>query len=708
MAVIGKIRKQSTFLLIAIGGAMVLFVLGDLLTGNSIFFSGPDTEVGVINGTKITYAEFEQRVQRALQMQFPSASPNDQQRSQVREQVWTDLIREYAYQPEFSALGIGASDNELFDVIKNDPSNPLIRQYFSNPQTGQVYDQFRSPNGQINTQAIINYFKQVLAVDPSQNPEAAGAKMSYLLFKKSLRESVVDQKFATLIQKGLYVPKSQVAILQSEKGKEVSFKFAVKYYASMIDSAYEPSESEMKAYYGAHKTDAQFQQTETVRSLDYVVFNVSPTAKDIESAENELVALKEDFKAAPDDTLFVNETSDTPFNFKWITAGQLPQAFDTIVMTAQAGEVVGPFRNGNKYELYKINTTKVGPDSAQARHILIQPTDADTTIAKALADSLLNEVNGGADFAELAQEFSVDPGSAANGGDLGWFTEGRMVKPFNDACFEGKVGDIKLVRSQFGYHVIEVTELTKPVEKVYAAIVDNNIEPLEETYQNMYNTASKFQIENKSGGTTYEEAAQDLGLMQAPALRAADRTMMGLDNSRQIVRWAYESELGDVSQVFDLGDQYVVARLNEVKEEGTLSFDQAKDLIRTEVIKEKKAEEIMADISGMNNLSDVAKKLGTPVQDVATLQFDAFSVPGVGVEPKLIGKVFTLDAGQMSVPIAGNSGVFVVQVSDYKELPSDGTEKLQLERNYQSRASFEAQNALRENASIEDKRASFY
>lgn len=710
MAVIGKIRKQSTFLLIAIGGAMVLFLLGELLTGSSIFFNGPDTEVGVINGSKISYQEFELRLQQALRIQGANGALNDQQRAQVREQVWNDLVREYALKPEFQALGVGVSDDELFDIIQNDPNNSMIRQYFSNPQTGQVYEQFRSANGQLNTQAVVDYFKVILTTDVNDNPDVASAKLNYQLFKKSLRESVENEKYASLIEKGLYVPQSQVAILEQEKGKQVSFKYAVKYFASMIDSAYEPSESEMKSYYNAHKTDAQFKQTETVRSLDYIVFNVSPTANDIQSAKQELVSLKEDFAASTDDTLFVNESSDTPFNFRWITAGSLPAAIDTVVFNASKGEVVGPFRSGNKYELYKVEIAKVAPDSAKARHILIQPNaaDADSSIAKATADSLLKEIKGGADFAELATTFSVDPGSASNGGDLGWFTEGRMVKPFNDACFEGKEGDITIVQTQFGFHIIEVTELTDPIQKVYVGIIDNNIEPLEETYQAEYNKASTFQIENKDGGEGYEEATQAFGLMQAPTIRQADQTMMGLENSRQIVRWAYEADLGDVSTVFDLGDQYVVARVNQIKQEGTLAFDQAKDIVRAEVIKEKKADKIMADINGMNNLTEVASKLGSPVQSVSSLLFDAYSISGIGVEPTLIGKVFSVEAGKMSVPIKGNTGVFVVEVENYKDLPADGTAKLQLERGYQSRASFEALNAVRENASIEDKRATFY
>ena len=709
MAVIGKIRKQSTFLLIAIGGAMVLFVLGDLLTGNSVFLTGPDTEVGEINGTKISYAEYEQRLQQALAMQFPTTAPTEQQREQVREQVWADFVRDYAMQPEFNALGIGVSDNEMFDVIKNDPSNPMLRQYFTNPQTGQVYEQFRNQMGMLDADAVINYFKQVLTLDPSSDANAAGARMSYILFKKSLRESLEDEKYNTMLQKGLYVPAIQVEMLEQEKAKQVSFSYALKYYSSLPDSTFEPSESEMKAYYNAHKNDPRFDQEEPSRSLDYVVFNVGATPEDVAQTEAELNEVKDAFINSVDDTLFVNETGDTPFNFRWVKAGDLPASVDSLVMTGEKNAVFGPVKTGNKFALYKIKESKVAPDSAKARHILIQVNGADTSAARGTIDSLKAAIQGGADFAELAQTYSADPGSASNGGDLGWFTEGQMVKPFNDAAFEGKAGDMKIVLTQFGYHLIEVQEQTAPVQKVYVAIVDNVVEPSEATYQAVYGKASTFRTENKDGGEAYENAADEFGLMQAPGVRAADRTLMGLENSRQIVRWAFEAELGEVSTVFDLGDQYVVARLVEVREKGLLPFEQVKDIVRTEVLKEKKAEQIMKDLAGVSSLEEAASAMGgMAIQQVPALTFDAFSIPGIGSEPELIGKIFTVEAGKMSVPLAGDNGVYVVQVNNYVDVPADGTARTQLERNYASRVAFEASQAVREKAGIEDKRASFY
>lgn len=708
MAVIGKIRKQSTFLLIAIGGALMLFVLNDLLTGNSSILNNGQPEIGEINGTKVTAAEFEQRLQYATSMQFPNGAVSEQDKNRLREQVWAELIREYVYVPQYEALGIGVSDDELFDIIKNDPNNSFVRQYFTNPQTGQLFEPFQSPTGGVNGQAVMNYFKQVLTSDPNQDEQAASARVSYEMFKKNLRETLEDDKYNTLVSKGLYVPSTQVAILDAEKSKKVTFNYALQYYNSLSDDEFEPSESEMKSYYNEHKSEAVYQQSEDVRSLDYIVVNVDITPEDVARTREELESLKTGFETSKDDTLYISESGDTPFNFKWVTKGQLPVQFDSLVMNAEVGTVLGPFQNANQFELYKVKAKKVAPDSVKASHILVPVDPEDTTAARTLIDSLKTAVEGGADFATLAGEFSQDPGSAANGGDLGWFMEGQMVKPFNDAAFNGKEGDITIVKTQFGLHLIKVVEQTDAEEKVFVGIVNNIIEPGDATYQDAYNKASTFQIENKNGGESYEQAADAFGLMQAPSLRESDETMLGIENSRQIIKWAYEAEQGEVSTVFDLGDKFIVARVTDVINEGTMSFDQVKDQIKVRTMNKKKADHIISNIQGANSLADAASIMDAQIQMVSDVSFDQYSIPGVGSEPELVGKLFTLDQGKMSVPVAGNNGVFVVQVEKINEISPDGMAKATQERNYASRVAFEAKKALRESAEIDDNRASYY
>ena len=695
-------------MLIAIGGAMVLFILGDLLTGNSVFFGRGETQIGDINGNKVTAAEFEQRLQNALATQFPNGAASEEDKSRLREQVWAELIRDYVYTPQYEALGIGVSDDELFDIIKNDPNNAFIRQYFTNPQTGQLFEPFQSPTGGINGQAIMTYFKQVLTADPSQNEQAVSARLSYEMFKKNFRETLEDDKYNTLISKGLYVPNSQVNILNAEKSKKYTFNYALQYYNSLPDEDFAPSESEMKTYYNEHKHEAVYQQTEDARSIDYVVVNVEITSEDVNRTREELASMKTGFETSKDDTLYISESGDTPFNFKWLTEGQLPAQYDSLVMNAAIGTVVGPIQNGNQFELYKIKAKKVAPDSVKASHILISVNPEDTLAARNLVDSLKAALSSGAEFADLAREFSEDPGSATKGGDLGWFLEGQMVKPFNDAAFNGKAGDLTIVKTQYGLHLIKVEEQTAPEEKVFVGIVNNVIEAGEATYQNAYNKASTFQIENQNGGESYEKAADEFGLMQAPSIRKTDQTVLGIENSRQIIKWAFEAEQGEVSQVFDLGDQYIVARVTDVLNEGTMTFEQVKDQIEVRARNEKKANHIKSNVEGSQSLGDAASKMDAQIQMVSDVSFNQYSIPGVGSEPELVGVIASLEPGKLSVPIQGNNGVFVVQVEKASDVQPDGTARAVQERNYASRVSFEAKKALRENADIVDNRASFY
>lgn len=718
MAIISKIRKQSTILLIAIGGAMVLFVLGDLLSSNTLFMLSSQNELGEINGTKIEYKDFEIRYQKAAQMQFREKAPDASQQVQLREQVWAELIRENVYAEQFSKLGLKVSDEEVFNVIKNEPFNPIVRSYFTNPQTGQVFEQFANPDGSLNTTAITGYFQQVLNADPNEDPNVMNARLSYQMFKSGLFESITDSKYFNLLAKGMYISGEDLQTEINNTAKIASISFVSKLYSAEGDESFQPTEDELLKYYNQHKNEAQFKQTEDLVSLEYVSFEINPTAEDERQLFEELRGLIEEFKISNDDTVFISENGDRPFNFMWTSGGDFPENVDSALLNAEISSIIGPVRNENEFQLIKITDSKMGSDSVRARHILLSIENGDTAATLAKVDSLKQVILKNKNFEEMASLFSVDQGSAANGGDLDWFTEGRMVPQFNDACFNGKAGDMPIVTTQFGVHLIEIQEKTPEKRKVNLAIVSRLIEPSEETYQSIYNTASSFQI-NSREGDKFAENANEYGLMQAPSVRKEDQTVMGMKNSREIVRWAFKAKPGEVSQVYDLGESYVVARLVEVRVKGILPLDMVKEQVTNAVINKKKAEKFKSEMEGVTDLNALAQKTGTTVQNANNINFSGFSIPSIGTEPELQGIIFSLQAGQTSKPIEGKRGVYVVRVENFSEQAADAFEiREQLVRNRDSKigSSFpgmgssptEAYKTLREMADIQDNRASFY
>lgn len=704
MAVIGKIRKQSTILLIAIGGAMVLFVLGDLFTSGSTFFAGPNDEVGEIDGKKVSIKEFEMRMAQAVQNRF-GGNVDEETRVQLRDQIWDEIVRENVVAPQMEELGLSVSDQELFYVIQNDPQNPILRSYFSNPETGGLYQQFSNPDGTINSDRVIAYFQNVLNGDPSQDENVLQAQQSFQVLKRNLRSSILDEKYASLLGKSIYATSLEIEKKSEESSKSMSISYAAKYFNEMDDSKYEPTESEMKSYYSEHKNEARFKQEEPLRSLQYVTFEVLPTPDDTNRLRTELQEVKKAFQYAEDDTLFVNENSDTPFNLRWTTGENLPMGMNSLVMNASKDSIFGPYRNEDKFELLKVKDFKQAPDSVKASHILLSAEKVDTATARQRLDSLREVIRENDNFAQLASQYSMD-GSRTKGGDLGWFAEGQMVPAFSNACFEGEVGDMPIISSQYGMHLIKITDQTDDVKKALVAIVDNMIEPGERTFQDVYAEASSFAI-NNDNADNFIENGEKYGMTKAPSLRPNDRTLMGIEGSREVVQWAYGAEVGDVSEVFDLQDQYLVALLSEVREEGVLPFDLAKEEVRASVLNQKKADAAKEMVGSEQNLESVSQKWDGIVQQSEPFTFADFTISGIGVEPKVQGTAYTLEPKSVSKPIDGQRAVYVIRLDNTQKVPSSVT-RSSIEQRYSRRAGVSAKDAIKENAQIEDNRAQFY
>ena len=329
-------------------------------------------------------------------------------------------------------------------------------------------------------------------------------------------------------------------------------------------------------------------------------------------------------------------------------------------------------------------------------------------------------IENGSNFATLATQYSTDQGSAISGGDLGWFKRGQMVKPFEEAAFKNAKNEVAVVISQFGIHIVQTTKRGVETKQVQIAYLVRNVEPSTRTEQNTYAKASKFAGENATSEEFDAAVAEQKLSKRVASVRETDRQIVGLENARALIRAAYKAEEGDViissqeSPIFELGDNFVIAILSEVTEEGVATFNDVKARVELSVIKEKKAEYLVEKantaLAGKTDLAAIATELGSTVKNAANIDFNTYSIPGLGLEPVVIGTITSLDVDQISKPVAGNNGVYIVKVTSVNQ-GTEGdvvNEQVRLAQSLSFRANSQAFEAHRSSVEIVDKRTNFY
>lgn len=700
MSIITKIRNRAGLLVAMIGLAILSFLMMDVFSGNGIFSNRPTNVAGEIDGTEIGIQQFENRVQEAIE----NYKANTQQDkideatiAMLRDQVWNELVREQLVQQEYAAIGLGVGIDELFDMVQGTNIHPSVRQAFSNPQTGQF-----------DRSQVVSFIRNL-----DQQPEDMQKRWSG--FEKYIKQERETQKYNMLLAKGLYVPTANAQRSIKRSSTAYEGRFILLDYALVADSSVSISDADLKAYY--KKNSADYEQKEATRAIEFVAFDVQPSADDSSNARKLLEELAADFAATENDSLFVSLQSDLPYNDSWTREDALMNEYEKQLFSAETGTTTEIFIDGNYYKMMKLVARSSRPDSVRARHILVPVENGDEISAKAKADSLKQLIDGGADFAALAKANSTDAGSAEKGGDLGFFAEGMMVKPFNDACFNGNKGDVVLVQSQFGFHIINITDKKGMRTAVKLATIANEIQPSTETYRDVFAKANKFQGENRTA-EAFNSAIEEAGLVKRTAenIKIGDRSLPGFTNAREIVRWVYKAEVGDVSNTFELDDRYVVAVLTKASEKGVRPFEEVKSEIEVAVRRDKKAEKLLADAragveKAKGDIEAAARNLNNVIQRFNGANFESNFMPAMGRELTVLGKISKAEKGKLLAPIKGERGVYVVQLDAVVENPANGdveSVKRNLSAQYSSRAQNETLNALKERITVDDLRHNFY
>ncbi len=714
MAVIGSIRKRGTLLLVVIGVSMLAFILGSNVF-DRLFNQGPDNTVAIIGGKNINIAEYQIRYadkENLLRTLNPQAEMNDMQRQQIGDEVWNDIINERVYFKEYEKLGISVTAAEMNDMLVGRTIHSLIVSQFTNQQTGQF-----------NPQDVANYaaqFEDESAV-PEENLEqwrAARAYWAYL--QRSIRIDRLQSKYNALINKSIYVTTKEAESNYKAMNDRANIRMVGKSYSLIPDSAVTLSDDELRKYFNEFKY--KFRQKRS-RAIKYVVFAGIPTSKDTATLRNVMTELLKEFTVNKDDTSFVRLNSEQDIDPTYYKSKALNPILDSTLFNAPIGTVAGPVLENGYLVIAKKIGEKFSPDSVKARHILLQPqSQQEVETLRARRDSLFTVLQNGGDFAAIAAQYSADNSNKNDTGNLGWFTEGTMVKNFNDSVFKAKPGQLIKVDTEFGFHIVLVQAQTQPTKKSLIAMVSKQIKPSDETLQDAYNKASElaFVDKNQKGFNPdeyFEKTVKEKNLTARDEsfITESTRNLMGMDNTRDVIKWALTSKRGDISEVFQSGNNYIVAILTSVRTDGIPKLEDVKKEVEGYARRHKKAQQFIEEFNtalskANNNIDELAKSMNLQVIPASDITFNAFFIPGAGVEQELVGAVFGSKIGQLSKPLEGNNAVYVFvtdAINAASPLPDYSYNKTQLMTQMSSRATNDALEAVKQKYKIQDRRYMF-
>ncbi|WP_337993482.1 SurA N-terminal domain-containing protein [Mucilaginibacter sp. KACC 22063] len=689
-------NRMGLIVVIVIGLALFAFVASEAVQYGRSFFAGDRTTVGEIAGEKLQYDDFNTKLDqntKQYQQQF-GGTLNSQMTSYVQNFTWNQYVSQIIFKKEVDKLGIVVGDDETNKMIHG--GDPEIARNFANQQTGQL------------DRNQLNQFLTSLQSAPANDP----MKAQWASYVATRIEAKKVEKYLNLVRNGLYVNSLEAKDDYEAKNKLANFKYVGLDYASIPDNKVTLTDADYQSYYDEHKS--QFKNPEETRSFQYVAFNAAPSKEDSAEVKKQADKLAADFKASNNDSLFVqinavDNANKAPLVYQH--KGQLDPKLDSVMFTAPKGFVYGPYLSNGSYKVSKLIDERVGPDSVKARHILISPqTEGSMAKAQAKADSIKKLIAGGKSFADLAKMYSIDKGSAEKGGELGTFGRGAMVPAFEEAAFNGKKGDLLTVESQYGVHIIQVEDQKGSSKVVKVATIDRPLQASSTTQSAAFSKAQSFL--SGANGNNFAAEAKKMGLEVKTAndVNGLAAALPGLDNARELVKWAFNAEKGDIAdKAFTAGDVYVVPRLTEIKPKGELSLEAVKTLITPAVRNQVKAKQLAEKLQG-STIDQVAQKAGSKVVPVQNIVFANPVLPGIAQENKLIGAIFGSKPNKLSKPIDGDHGVYVYVVDSFVNpapLTNAVREREQIGQAMLQRADNQIFDALKDKANVKDYRAKF-
>ena len=711
MATLEKIRSKAGLLVLVVGVALFAFIIGDFLNSGSTYFRQSQEKIAEIEGEVINIQDYQARVNEMTEMykmQSGSTSLPEEYMTQVRQSVFDAMVQDIVLNDVTSKLGMTVSSEELFDMVQGENISPLIQQMqmFVNPQTG-MFDK----------SVLLNFLKQIdsdnIASYPAdQQAQLVQARNFWLFWEKNIKRQRLEQKYATLLNKAITANALDAKDAYDANVINSDIVYAMQSYSTIPDSTIEVSESEIRDLYNQRKE--RYKQKESV-VVDYIAVDIRPSKEDYDNAQADIESVKEELASSDRVADIVNEYSEVPYVDAFFSGRHLDPEMKKFVETANIGDIYGPVFENDKYTMYKLVDKTVAPDSVKVSHIMIAgKSEAET---KALADSLMGALKGGADFAELAKKHSVDQ-AAENGGELGWFTEATALRGVNDdfknAVFSSALNEVSVVKSMYGTHLVKVTEKTSNVDKYKIADIEKTVTYSSKTNGNIYNELNQFISENNSKDKMEANAKEAGYNLITGAVVTKDNQMLGsIKDSRPVIRWAFQNGKGSISEIFECDDKFVVAVVTGKIKEGYRPVDMVSSSLRSELAAKKKGDKIVEELSAKNltSIDAYAQAMGSSVDSVKFINFNTRRIAGIGIEPTLNAMISMAGVNQLSAPVKGNNGVYVFDVyarnEDKKEY--DEAEEIRTLNSANAyRIGFQAIQSLVNKADVVDNRIRFY
>ena len=705
MAVLNKIRQRSLFLILIIALALFSFVLADLFKNSDALTAKSQNIVATINGKDISREDFLQKVEVAQKQAGASATS-----TQVMNRVWEQEVRQAVMETQFEELGISVEQDQMRDLLKT--------ALATSPE-------FLNEAGLFDEAKLNEYIANL-----KETSQAGFA--SWVNYEKQVAANALQENYFNLVKAGLTGTLAEGELEHKLEGNKVDIKFVQVAYSSIADSLVKVSKSDVSDYINKNKKQYEVKAS---RDIKYVEFKEEATIEDENAIKAELgtylnggivnVKGRKDtivaFSKVKNDEDYINSIAESNIKFdnRFVFKSSLPMAVSDSIYNLNEGDVYGPYKDAGHFKISKVVAVKQIPDSAKVRHILIPflgsrsataEVNQTETQAKETADSLVKVLKSNrSKFPELVKEFSSDEGSLEKEGRYDWHPYNTMVPEFNDFEFEGKVGDIGVVKTVFGFHVIEIEGQKNKKKAIQVGTIARKIEPSEATIDKVFRDASSFEITvaDKDFQKTAEEAK--LSIRPVNGIKVLDENIPGIGNQRPIVRWAFEeeTEIGTIKR-FNIPNGYVIAQLVAKHKEGLMSVDDATVSVLPIIRKEKKAEMIRAKVSA-STLEELASAENTTVRSASAINMKSPTISGAGREPLVVGAAFGLNEGETSKLIDGVNGVYMVQVTKVTpavELDNYQAAANRVEQQKSSAVNVKLYNALKESADIEDNRVS--
>ena len=688
--VIQKIREKAGLAVLLIGLSLLVFILTDLLQSSAFIQEalwGRSDVVARIGGEPISYATYNQLYERALRNQ---AIEDPLFAEQIKSAVWQQLLSDKLYEQETQAASLGVSPEELYEMFVSDQPHPIVLQVFS--QGEQMYDKQR--------------VQQILAQAPNDPQIAAQLRE----FEDYLVQVRLREKYDALLKAAAYVPAPLAEYQNRLDNTTLSFAYLSISYSAVADSLVPLSDSDIERYYREHREEYRLREPE--RTLRYAVIFKEPSAEDSALTYQRLLELKEAFARAEEDSVFAAGNSDFAVDF---SLKRWPDVANEIRDSIRfPGQVVGPYRTERGYALAKVDTLVQDTQPVyRLRHLMIAK-GLDSVAARRRADSLFRVLRP-EKFAEAVNQFSDDWQTKFSSGELGWYTaEGRFGKAFYEGLARAPVGRLYgIVVSDQGYHIVEVQE--KESRRVRLAVIEREIAPSTRTLAQLRQRAQQLA---RAAQSSLEDAAQAAGsnLRISPAIRPSSATIPALVGAREVVQWAFsQKKPGQVSGVLETTNAFVVAQVLSVAEPPYRSWESVREQLEPKARNAKKAEYLRKRIEGHQTSLEAMKEAFGPGAFISRAEnaiYGGIAVPGIGVEPKVLGTAAGLQRDQLSPILEGVGGLYVLQAGDQKA-PDPASEAVA--RSYAAGQSATQANllqgrfqeALKERLQVEDLRYRF-